>query len=137
MSLLRTNLSTVLERDGRYPYEAYQFVYQALEHTQRLLNRPLCAEPGGPIGPEHHASGRELLHGIRDLALREFGLMARTVFRMWNIRSTADFGNIVFNLISIGEMSKTKSDRREDFDDVFDFETEFRQAFRIEPPAGK
>ena len=51
--------------------------------------------------------GPELLGGVRDLALQEFGLMARTVFRMWGVNSTADFGEIVFNLIDAGLMSKT------------------------------
>jgi uncharacterized repeat protein (TIGR04138 family) len=63
--------------------------------------------------------------------------MAMTVLHSWGVHRTGDFGNIVFNLIDIGEMSKTKHDRREDFDDVYDFETELRQEFRIEPPAGK
>jgi uncharacterized repeat protein (TIGR04138 family) len=132
MSLLRTKLAAVLERDPRYPCEAYQFVYQALEHTQKLLNRPLYADPGAAIGPEHHASGRELLEGIRDLALREFGLMARTVFRMWNIQGTADFGNIVFNLIDSNMMFKSDSDSRADFADVFDFDEALVHNYKIE-----
>ena len=132
MSLLRTKLAPVLEHDPRYPYEAYQFVYQALEHTQKLMNRPLHAEPGATVGPEHHASGRELLEGVRDLALREFGLMARTVFRMWNIRGTADFGNIVFNLIDCNLMFKSAGDNRADFDDVFDLDEALVHNYKIE-----
>lgn len=132
MSLLRAKLASLLERDPRYPYEAYQFVYQALEHTQKLLNRPLYAEPGTTIGPEHHASGRELVEGIRDLALREFGLMARTVFRMWNIHGTADFGNIVFNLIESNMMFKSESDNRADFEAVFDFDEALVTNYKIE-----
>src|SRR5919201_1314326 len=37
-----------------------------------------------------HVSARQLLDGVRDLARREFGLMARAVFRMWNIHRTDD-----------------------------------------------
>ena len=31
-----------------------------------------------------------MLEGVRDLAQREFGLMARVVFRMWGIDRTDD-----------------------------------------------
>ncbi len=34
----------------------------------------------------------------------------------------------------LGEMSKTKHDRREDFDDVFDFDTALRRDYVIDPP---
>ena len=44
---------------------------------------------------------------------------------------TGDFGEIVYNLIKIGEMSKSASDRREDFDDVFDFDQALCREFAI------
>ena len=69
---------------------------------------------------------------MRDLALREFGLMARVVFRMWGITSTADFGEIVFNLVEEGLMSKTDQDAREDFQGIFDFDRALVEDFRIE-----
>jgi uncharacterized repeat protein (TIGR04138 family) len=84
--------------------------------------------------PPRHLTGRELCEAIRLYALDQFGFMAKTVLNNWGVHNTGDFGNIVFNLIEIGEMSKTKDDRREDFDDVFDFEAELRQEFRIELP---
>ena len=59
--------------------------------------------------------------------------MAKTVLNNWGIRSTGDIGEIVFNLIRIGQMRKTATDRREDFDDVFDFDTALRKEFRIAP----
>jgi uncharacterized repeat protein (TIGR04138 family) len=37
----------------------------------------------------------------------------------------------VFNLIEIGQMRKTPDDRREDFDDVFDFDEGFKHSFQI------
>jgi uncharacterized repeat protein (TIGR04138 family) len=43
----------------------------------------------------------------------------------------------VFNLIEIEQMRKTKQDRREDFDEVFDFETAFVRDFKITVPAEK
>jgi len=34
--------------------------------------------------------------------------------------------------LRIGQMRKTPEDRREDFDDVFDFDEAFRQPFAVE-----
>ncbi len=57
--------------------------------------------------------------------------MAKLVLGNWGMHATRDFGEIVFNLIRIGRMKKTPQDRREDFDDVFDFEQAFCRQFRI------
>ncbi|MEM9185878.1 MAG: Minf_1886 family protein [Planctomycetota bacterium] len=71
--------------------------------------------------PEQHVSGQDLCEAIRQYALSQYGLLARSVLDHWGVHSTGDFGEIVFNLIEIGKMKKTSSDRREDFDDVYDF----------------
>ncbi len=55
--------------------------------------------------------------------------MALTVLNLWGIRSTSDLGNIVYNLIGSGDLEKTSSDSRADFDDVFDFETALRRDY--------
>lgn len=68
-----------------------------------------------------HVTGPELLAGIRELGLRRFGLLARDVFAYWGIKSTRDFGCVVFELIERGEMRKTDDDQLEDFDDVYCF----------------
>jgi uncharacterized repeat protein (TIGR04138 family) len=126
-------LAEVVRKDPRYAYEAYEFVFSALHHTQKMLGRPARAQSGGEIGePQHHVSGTDLVQGIRDLALREFGLMARTVFRLWGISSTDDFGEIVFNLVESNMMSKTDEDRRADFHAVFDFDQALVHDYRIQ-----
>jgi uncharacterized repeat protein (TIGR04138 family) len=130
-------LEEMVRRDPRYAYEAYEFVFAALAHTQKLLGRvpgPSAEESGEEEEViAHHVSGRELLDGIRDLALREFGLMARTVFRMWGINRTGDFGEIVFNLIEANLMSKTDEDCRADFVGVYDLDQVLVRDYRIVP----
>jgi len=124
-----STMSRALERDVRYHPNAYQFVYAALRYTQQCLDRPVASSA------EHddaHISGVELLDGIRAFALNQFGLMTRTVFRHWGVRSTDDFGNIVFELIERGEMSKTDRDQLSDFFDVYDFEDAFDRGYRVE-----
>ena len=58
--------------------------------------------------------------------------MAQVVLGMWGIRSTGDFGEIVYNLIRVGLMKKSPHDRREDFENVYDFDRAFRDDFRID-----
>jgi uncharacterized repeat protein (TIGR04138 family) len=123
-------LDEVVRGDPRYTYEAYEFVFAALAHTQRMLGRVPPRE--GTSEADYHVSGRQLLEGIRELALREYGLMARTVFRMWGINSTADIGEIVFNLVAANLMSKTAQDSRDDFRDVYDLDQVLVRDYRIE-----
>ncbi|HWA98685.1 MAG TPA: Minf_1886 family protein [Pirellulales bacterium] len=93
------------------------------------------AEPPAPAQEdERHLTGQELCEAIRQYALDQYGFMARRVFESWGIHCTGDFGEIVFNLIKVGEMRKTKHDRREDFDNVFDFESGLCGSFQIKPP---
>jgi len=136
----------LLRDDPRYKIEAYQFVRDALSYAQEVLE--LGAEQPTLLSEleeededcprvEAHLTGQQLCLAIQLYAQEQFGLMAKTVLNNWGIQRTGDFGEIVYNLIQIGLMKKSKSDRREDFDDVYDFETELRQEFRIEPPAGK
>lgn len=127
-------LEEIVKRDPRFTYEAYEFVFHALEHTQKLLGRDPETDPDDPEAT-HHVSGPELLAGVRDLALREFGLMARVVFRLWGINRTGDFGEIVFNLIEANLMSKTDQDNRLDFIDVFDLDEALTEGYHI--PVGE
>jgi uncharacterized repeat protein (TIGR04138 family) len=134
---LRNDLAGVLARDPRYPVAAYAFVFEALEHTQSLKFRGRKAEArrrgrrGGPSDRSRHVTGRDLCEGARDLALRLYGLMALTVLAQWGILSTADIGNIVYNLIESGDMQKTPEDSLADFDGVFDFEQALRQGYTL------
>jgi uncharacterized repeat protein (TIGR04138 family) len=120
-------LAEVVKRDPRYSYEAYEFLFQALHHTQKRLGRDRA-----DAELRNHVSGPELLEGVRALALQEFGLMARTVLRMWGIRKTDDFGEIVFNLVAAELMSKTDDDTRADFRDVFDLDEALVRGYRIQ-----
>ena len=58
-------------------------------------------------------------------------MMAKVVLNNWGVEKTGDFGDLVYNLIDIGLMKKSKDDRREDFDDVYDFQQAFEEQFQI------
>ena len=83
--------------------------------------------------PERHVTGQQLCEAMRRYAHEQYGRLAKQVLNHWGITSTGDFGEIVFNLIEIGQMRKTPDDRREDFDDVFDFDEAFEHGFQIQP----
>jgi len=116
-------LARILEDDPRYDEHAYLFLREALDHTIKMLAKPVD-------GPARHVSGSELLEGIRQYALKEFGPMAMTVLNRWGIRRCEDFGEIVFNLVDKGILGKTDEDRKEDFAGGYDFNKAFREPFR-------
>jgi uncharacterized repeat protein (TIGR04138 family) len=129
---LRDELAAVVARDPRYSIEAYAFVHEAIEYTERTRKKRRTASsrsPKKPSAARRNITGRELCDGFRRLALEQYGFMALTVLNLWGIRSTGDLGEIVYNLIASGDVEKTSSDARTDFDDVFDFETVFRREF--------
>ena len=126
-------LEELVRRDPRYACEAYEFVFAALAHTQKMQGRS-AGQTETSKEEEFHVSGQQLLLGVRDLALQEFGMMARTVFRMWGINRTDDFGEIVFNLVEANMMSKTSQDDRRDFQNVYDLDAALEGSYRIEVP---
>jgi len=116
-------LNDILARDPRYTVEAYAFVRDGLDSTVRSLKKP------------RHVSGQELLEGIREFAIEEFGPMAKTVLNGWGIQQTEDVGEIVFNMVETGLLGKTDEDSREDFANGYDFDEAFRKPFKPSTPA--
>ncbi len=121
----------LLQQDQRYHIEAYQFVRDSLAYAQEVLKVPSTATTGEPSTSEHHITGQQLCEAIRRYALEQYGFLAKTVLNSWGVHKTGDFGEIVYNLIRIKHMKKSSSDRREDFDDVYDFENSFEPVFEL------
>jgi uncharacterized repeat protein (TIGR04138 family) len=129
-------LVQLLKRDQRYRLEAYQFVREGLDYAQRALgmgvSRPVRRSEKPP--PESHLTGQELCEALRQFALEQFGFMAKWVLSSWGIRATSDFGELVYNMISVNLMRKSETDRREDFNGVYDFDEVFVRQFQIDLP---
>lgn len=117
-----TTLDLILAKDPRYQRDAYHFVKDALDHTQKLVAKQNREQM-------RHVSGQELLNGIRDYALNQFGPMTKMVFEEWGIKRCEDFGEIVFNMVEIGLLGKTEKDSREDFSNGYSFDEAFRKPF--------
>ncbi len=122
----KLNFEEVVERivaqDPRYRPEAYEFLREALEFTQKEVAREKDER-------ERHVTGQQLLDGVRGYALKEYGPMARMVLAEWGIRRGEDIGELVFNLIDHQVLKKTATDTREDFKGGYDFEAAFRDPF--------
>uniref|UniRef100_A0A7V0Z776 Uncharacterized protein n=1 Tax=candidate division WOR-3 bacterium TaxID=2052148 RepID=A0A7V0Z776_UNCW3 len=110
----------ILEKDPRYRLEAYIFVLEALYYAREKFK------------VEKHISGKQLLEGIKELGLKRFGLLTKMVFEHWGVKKTIDFGNIVFNMVNEGLLTKTEEDKIEDFKDVYDFEEVFVKNYKLE-----
>ncbi|MCY2976888.1 MAG: hypothetical protein NTW52_19700 [Planctomycetota bacterium] len=129
----------LLQQDQRYKLEGYQFVREALQYAQEVLSMPAQEtasekpEKADPKAPktEHHLTGQQLCEAIRVYAVEQYGYLAQTVLNNWGIHTTGDFGEIVYNLIRIEEMRKSKHDRREDFDDQYNFDDAFQPIFHL------
>lgn len=124
-------LRTPMLEYGAYPPEAYDFVQQGLSFTVQQIHGRTAAKPRA----SRHVSGQQLCEGIRQYALAQYGMLAATVLRLWNINSTLDFGRIVFALIEAGHMQKTDEDTIEDFRNVYDFKAAFETEYNIPIPA--
>ena len=122
--LLEDKIQTVRRKDRRFSRHAYYFVLDALDYTMQHLGKDQLT------GEDRHVGGRELLRGIREFAADQFGPMAGLVFDRWGVRQTADFGEIVFNLIDAELLSRRPTDSRLDFAAGFDFEQTFAQKHR-------
>jgi uncharacterized repeat protein (TIGR04138 family) len=115
-------LDQLVARDPRYTPEAYGFLREALEFTQKKRRKSRAAST--------HVSANELLEGFREYSLQQFGPMGLTVLEHWGVRSTGDVGRMVFNLIEAGIFGRAEDDRIEDFENGFSFEEAFLEPFR-------
>ena len=106
--------TTIREKAGPYPQAAFEFVRQGLEHTAVSVHgaeAPAPAEATGARGgdgprdegdadqPNRHVTGQQLCLGLKDLAQKKYGRLARLVLILLSILRTDDFGRIVFAMI--------------------------------------
>ncbi|MEW5894365.1 MAG: Minf_1886 family protein [Candidatus Omnitrophota bacterium] len=104
--------------DPRYHEDAYDFILEALSFSQKKYRRA------------KHVTGKQMLEGVKELVMKRFGPMGRSVLKYWGINGTEDVGHIVFNLIKKKVLTKSEEDCLEDFKDVYDFERVFEHIYR-------
>jgi len=117
-------LEQLAKEAGRYPPEAFDFVREGLQFTIRRVH-------GSKECCHQHITGQDLCWGLRDFALKRWGLLAPTVLKSWNIITTEDFGAIVFTMVEAGWMAKNDHDSADDFNGVYDFKSAFETDLKI------
>ena len=115
-------LDKIVKQDPRYRREAYVFLRGALDYVQKPSIKARKVETC-------HITGQELLCGIRAYALELYGPMTKTLLNEWGMHGCEDFGEIVFNMVDHGLLSKTETDSRDDFKSGYDFNEAFCKPF--------
>lgn len=117
---MKKNPEQIAKEDGRYSPRAVKFVYEGLGYTVKKVT----SEP-------HHVSGQMLCEGLRKLAVERWGRLAMLVLDSWGVKTTHDFGEIVYLLIRYEWMSAQPTDTIDDFNDAYDFKTVFKDNFEF------
>jgi uncharacterized repeat protein (TIGR04138 family) len=125
---MKKSLEEIAAECGRYHARALKFVFDGLGHTIREIRD---AEEEDEIVPRH-ITGAELAEGLGDLAKQRWGRLAAMVLNQWGVKTTRDFGEIVYLMIEHGWMTSQETDQIEDFDNVYDFEQIFEKQFEFE-----
>ncbi|MFB0554825.1 MAG: Minf_1886 family protein [Phycisphaerae bacterium] len=117
---MKKNLEQIAGEDGRFSPPGIRFVYEGLGYAAKKVT----VEP-------KHVTGQVLCEGLRKLALEKWGRMAMVVLNAWGIKTTHDFGEIVYLMIKHKWMSAQPADSIDDFNDVYDFKTVFKDQFEF------
>ena len=117
-----TTVEAIVDRDPRFDPEAYAFISDAVLYTTRKME-------SGSRTSKRHISGRELLDGIKEFAMQQFGPIAPEVLRHWGMNDSMAIGHVVFNMVNNQLLGKTREDTIEDFRNGFDFDMEFAKPF--------
>ena len=117
---MKKSAEQLAREDGRYNCQAVKFVQEGLSYAARKIT----AEP-------RHVSGQVLCEGLVKLALKKWGRLAMLVLNTWGINTTRDFGEIVYLLVKNDWMTAQPNDSIDDFNDVFDFKTAFKDNFEF------
>jgi uncharacterized repeat protein (TIGR04138 family) len=120
-------LEHIVQQDPRFDREAYHFLRDALDFTIKARKKARETDP--------HVTGQQLLEGVRQYALRQYGPMVPTVLHYWGVRRCEDFGDMVFNFIKAGVFGKSETDSVDDFKGGYSFHEAFIAPYLPEKPS--
>ena len=117
---MKKNVEQIAREDGRYNPQAVTFVYEGLSYTAKKI----ADDP-------KHVTGQTLCECLRKLAIDKWGRLAILVLNTWGVKTTRDFGEIVYMMINHKMMSAQPTDSIDDFNDVYNFKTVFKTQFEF------
>jgi uncharacterized repeat protein (TIGR04138 family) len=122
----KKNIEHVAREDGRFDPRALKFVFEGLGHTIEKLREQ------EDIDRPRHITGSELAWGLAETEKKRWGRLAAMVLDYWGVKTTHDWGEIVYLMIRNEWMTSQETDRIEDFDAVYDFPSVFERNYKIE-----
>lgn len=117
--------SRIRTRGSVFPKAAFDFVREGLAHTALRVHGTENDTAVALRTDSRHVGGRELCMGLRELAIKRYGLLAQTVLGRWGIGCTDDFGVIVYTMIDRKELKPSDDDYFGDFSAVYQFDEAF------------
>jgi len=117
---MKKSLEKITFEDGRFSPQVVKFVYEGLGYTVKKI----VAKPS-------HVSGQTLCEGLKQLAVEKWGRLAMLVLNTGGVKTTRDFGEIVYLMIKHKWMSAQPTDTIDDFNNVYDFKTVFKDQFKF------
>ncbi len=124
---MKKTMEEVAAEDGRFDARALKFVFEGLAATIDQIR-----QEEDPESMPRHITGQELAWGLGEVARKRWGRLAAMVLGQWGVRSTRDFGEIVYLMIESGWMTSQETDTIEDFDNIFDFTEVFENQYTFE-----
>lgn len=115
---MRKSFEEIARQDGRFSPGALEFVYEGLEYTVKQANKK-----------NRHVNGQTLCEGLRQLAVKKWGGLAKLVLNSMGVNSTRDFGEIVYLMIEHKWMNAQPEDTIDDFNNIYDFKDAFVNKF--------
>lgn len=113
------NFEDIIAKDPRYQPNAYAFVMNVLNY--------LTNESG------KSCSGKQILEEFRHYAHQQYGPLVFHVMCEWGLKSCADIGEIMYNLVESKRIKRADNDNADDFAFGYDFEEEFLEPYEPEP----
>jgi uncharacterized repeat protein (TIGR04138 family) len=120
-------IQKILDKDSRFSPEAYTFINDAVVYTVSKINAEKDRK-------ERHISGLELLEGIKDFAVSQFGPMAYEVLSSWGLNDSMSIGYVVFNMVDHQLLGKSDNDSIADFDNSFNLKEQLTKPFLPSDP---
>jgi uncharacterized repeat protein (TIGR04138 family) len=124
---MKKSIEEVARIDGRYDPKALKFIFEGLAETIDKIRK----EEGAEDQPRH-ITGQELACGLAELARQRWGRLAGMVLGQWGVRTTRDFGEVVYLMITHDWMTCQETDTIDDFNNVFDFKTVFEDQYSFD-----
>ena len=119
---VETLIGKLCEKDPRYAQEAYLFLLESVDRMMKLQGEH---SPKGQV----HLSVEQLLIGLCNCIINRFGPMSYAVLNKWGIYDSSDFGELVFNLIKVHLLGKSKDDKKEEFAGLFTLHEVFEEPY--------